>query len=136
MLATAVMNVVGAMALLPTADALRHLGGLPSDGHPLYMVTVGAFVFIFGIAYLWAGISGVADRLFVGVAAAGKLTFFGLLIGYWVAGQLPVTALMTGVGDCIFGTLFAVWLYSTHQTMPGERTIYEEALYKEEETGR
>ncbi|WP_035608454.1 hypothetical protein [Haloferula sp. BvORR071] len=55
MLATAAMNLTGAAAFLPFAKSLRQIGGLPEEGHPLYMLTVGAFVFIFGLAYLWAG---------------------------------------------------------------------------------
>src|SRR5262245_53155840 len=105
MLATAAMNLIGAFAFLPAAHALRRLGGFPSDGHPLYMVTLGAFVFVFGVAYLWAGLRGEADRLFVAVAAAGKLSFFGLLVGYWIAGLLPIQAPMAGIGDCVFGLL-------------------------------
>ncbi len=116
MLATAAMNLIGAFAFLPAADALRRLSGFPSDGHPLYMVTLGAFVFVFGVAYLWAGLRGEADRLFVAVAAAGKLSFFGLLVGYWIAGLLPIQAPMAGIGDCVFGLLFVGWLYTTSRS--------------------
>jgi hypothetical protein len=111
MLATAVMNILGAITFIPSAGALREMGGLPAAGHSLYLAMVGAFVFIFGIAYLWAAITGAADRLFVAVAAAGKLAFFGLLVGYWVEGTLPATAVMSGAGDLVFGSLFLVWLY-------------------------
>ena len=120
MLATALMNIVGAAAFLPASDSLRRIGGLPSDDHSLYMVTLGAFVLIFGVAYLWSGIAGVADRLFVGVATAGKLAFFGLLAGYWFSGVLPATAApIAGIGDLAFGTLFAVWLFQTRRTVAG-----------------
>jgi hypothetical protein len=112
MLATAVMNILGAIAFIPSAGALREIGGLPPAGHPLYLTTVGAFIFIFGLAYLWAAVTGMADRLFMAVAAAGKLAYFALVVGYWVGGLLPVTAVASGTGDLVFGSLFLVWLYS------------------------
>ncbi len=116
MLGTAVMNVLGSLAFLPGAEWLRDLGGLPNDGHPLYRAALGTFIFILGIAYLWIGLRGVADRVFVSVTGAGKLAFFGLLGGYWAAGMLPAKALMAGAGDFIFGTLFVIWLYTTRRS--------------------
>lgn len=113
MFGTAVMNLAGAVTFFPVAQSLRDLGGLPGDGHPLYRSTVGAFVFIFGVAYLWAGIRGAADQLFVAVAAAGKLAFSGLLAWYWSTGSLPVAAVLAGAGDFFFGTAFAAWLFMT-----------------------
>lgn len=111
MFATAAMNLVGAIAFFPMAEALRNAGGLPNDGHPIYRATVGAFVFIFGLAYLWAGIKGEADRLFVAVAAAGKLAFFTLLAWFWSTGSLPLKAVLAGGGDLLFGTTFLIWLF-------------------------
>lgn len=111
MLATSVMNIGGAVAFLPSAGSIRDLGGFPDAGHPLYLTTVGLFIFIFGLAYLWSAVTGRADRLFVGVAASGKLGFFGLLTLYWAAGLLPLRALAWGAGDLVFGVLFVLWLY-------------------------
>jgi len=110
MLATAVMNIGGTVALTPVGAPVRIALGLPDGGHPLFVATVAAFILIFGVAYAWAGATGWADPLFVTVAAAGKLTFFGLLVGFWVAGELPGTAPVAGVGDLVFGLLFAAWL--------------------------
>ena len=112
--ATAAMNLVGAFAFVPAAGAVRRLAGFPEDAHPLYMLTFGAFVFVFGAAYLVTARSGRADRTFIGVAAAGKLAFFGLLIGLWIAGDLPGRALLAGAGDGVFGAIFAAWLVRTN----------------------
>lgn len=111
MLTTAVMNVMGGITFIPAARALRELGGLPATALPLYLATIGVFILIFGLAYLRSAFTGKADRLFVAVAAAGKLAFFGLLVWYWAAGLLPGTAVTSGMGDLVFGSLFLVWLY-------------------------
>src|SRR5262245_61119837 len=92
MYATAVMNILGGIAFIPSAKALRELGGLPMLAHPLYVSTLGAFIIVFGFAYLWSGMRGTADRQFVAVAAAGKLSFFALLVRYWLGGVLPLAA--------------------------------------------
>lgn len=117
MLATAVMNLGGAFAFLPSAQPLRQLGGFPDAPHPLHLTAVGVFIFIFGLAYLSTAVTGRADRLFVGVAAAGKLGFFGLLVLYWALGLLPAKAVASGTGDLIFGSLFLLWLYSVRPAM-------------------
>ena len=112
MFATAIMNILGAIAFAPSARPLREIGGLPDVAHPLYFATVGAFIGLFGLAYLWSGITGRADRQFVALAAAGKLTFFALLVRYWWAGLLTSKAALSGTGDLVVGSLFLVWLLS------------------------
>ena len=110
--ATAGMNLIGAVAFAPPARALRAFAGMPEGGHPLYLATVSMFVLLFGLAYLWAALAGHADRLFVTVAAAGKLAFFSLLVWFWVAGAVPSRAPLAGMGDLIFGILFLKWLFT------------------------
>jgi hypothetical protein len=110
MLATALMNLVGALAFLPSAQALRTLGGFPNEAHPLYFTTVGLFIFIFGLAYLWVAVTGRAAPLFISVAAAGKLGFFALLALYAGLGLLPAKAVLSGLGDLLFGLIFLFWL--------------------------
>lgn len=108
--ATAAMNILAAAAFIPAAETLRAVAGLPEPGHPLYLVTVGMFVLTFGLAYLWAAVQGHAERLFIAVAAVGKLSFFGLLVGFWAVGALPARVPALGTGDLIFGMLFLAWL--------------------------
>lgn len=109
LLATAVMNVVGALALTPWGAWVRELAQMPPC-HPLYLLVIGTFVLLFGVGYLWTGLTGRADPLFVAIAAAGKLSFFGLLTAFWIAGELTIRAPLAAVGDLVFGALFVVWL--------------------------
>jgi hypothetical protein len=108
--ATAGMNILAAVAFVPAAESLRALAGLPVGSHPLYLATVGMFVGLFGLAYLWTAVAGRADRLFIAIAAAGKLSFFALLVSFWAIGDLPMRAVVAGTGDLIFGAMFLAWL--------------------------
>ena len=110
LLATALANFFAAAAFLPPAHALRALAGLPDDSHPLYLMTVSLFVLLFGLAYLRWAQTGRANRLFLAIAAAGKLSFFSLLLGFWIAGALPFRAPLTGAWDLAFGIMFLMWL--------------------------
>ena len=110
--AAAAMNVLGAVAFAPPAGALRALVGMPETGHPLYLAMVSMFVLLFGIGYLWAALSGHVDRLFITIAAVGKLSFFTLLVCFWAAAALPARTVLTGTGDLFFGLLFLTWLFA------------------------
>lgn len=109
LLATAVMNCVGALTFTPWGAWVRELVQMPPC-HPLYLLVIGTFVLLFGVGYLWTGLTGRADPLFVAIAAAGKLSFFGLLAAFWIAGELTVRAPLAAVGDLVFGALFVIWL--------------------------
>jgi hypothetical protein len=118
LLATAVMNAFGALAFTPWGAPIRDLVGLPSGAHPLYLLTIGAFVGLFGVGYLWTGLTGRADPLFIAIAAVGKLSFVGLFAGYWLAGDLPIRAPLAAVGDLVFGLLFLRWLAGRRPRSP------------------
>jgi hypothetical protein len=111
--ATAVMNVCAAVGFLPAAHAVRAAAGMPEAEHALYLVIVAMFVLLFGLGYLWSAVTGHADRLFIAIAAVGKLSFVTLLVGFWVAGGLPLRAPLAATGDLVFGLMFAQWLYGT-----------------------
>jgi hypothetical protein len=111
--ATSVMNALGAVAFAPPAGALRALVGMPETGHPLYLAMVSMFVLLFGVGYLWAAVSGHVDRLFITIATVGKLSFFTLLLWFWITDALPALAVLTGTGDLAFGIMFLVWLVNT-----------------------
>ncbi len=113
--ATAVMNLLVAAAFVPAGATLRAVAGFPEAGHPFYLLTVGLFVLLFGLGYLWAAVTGRADRLFIAVAAAGKLSFVALLVGLWVAGTLPTRAPVLGMADLVFAMLFLRWLLSVRE---------------------
>jgi hypothetical protein len=108
--ATAVMNVGVAFLFLPAAGALRELAGFPAEAPSVYLLTVGLFVALFGAAYLGMAARGSADRLLMGISAAGKIGFFSLLVGLWLAGALPFRAPLIGSADLVFGAMFVAWL--------------------------
>ena len=117
LLSTAVMNLFAAAAFLPSASAVRALAELPDDVHPLYLATIGMFILIFGIGYLWTGATGRADRLFIALAACGKITFFTILVGFWLAGELSLRPPLLGAADLFFGVLFLIWLAGSRPTL-------------------
>lgn len=118
--AAAAMNVLAAAGFLPAAGPLRAAAGFPEDAHPFYLLTVGMFVVLFGIGYLWTALVGHADRLFIALAAAGKLSFFALLVHLWSAGALPIRAPVMGSGDLVFGTIFVAWLLTARAHTAGQ----------------
>ena len=110
MFATAVMNFAGAVMFLPAARGLRELLRLPTDAHPLYLLTVALFVALFGAAYFWTAREGRVDRLFMVLAIAGKLGFFLIATWLWAAGELSFTGPLLASGDLFFASIFAFWL--------------------------
>src|SRR5438046_10069339 len=104
--ATAGMNILAAAAFIPAAERLRALLGFPEAGHGLYLLTVGMFLLIFGLGYLWAAIAGRAERRFITLAAAGKLCCFGLLVGCWGVGTGPIALPVLAAGDLMFARRF------------------------------
>jgi hypothetical protein len=110
--ATAVMNGVAGVAFLPGSAPVRALVGFP-EGEPFYLATVALFVLLFGAGYAWVGVTGRAERLFIGLAAAGKIAFVALLAAFAVTGALPWRAFAVGSGDLVFGVAFAAWLAAT-----------------------
>jgi hypothetical protein len=110
LLATGVMNVAASFGFVPAAAPVRAFAGLPESAPPVYLLTIGMFILVFGLGYLWLGVTGRADRLFIAISALGKLTFFALLAGFWAAGGLPARAPAFGAADLFFATLFIAWL--------------------------
>lgn len=109
---TAAMNIAVAATFIPAAEPLRLAAGFPAGGHPLYLLTIGLFIATFGLGYLWCAVAGRADRLFIALAALGKLSFFALVVRFWSLGDLPVRAPILGSADLVLGTMFVVWLLS------------------------
>jgi hypothetical protein len=121
--ATAAMNALVALAFLPAGGAVRALAGLPADAPPVYLLTIGLFILLFGLGYLWTALMGRADRLFIALAAIGKLSFVGLLVQSWRDGALPIRAPLTAAPDLAFGLLFLAWLVSARANQPSARVI-------------
>ena len=109
LLATAGMNLVGALTFTPWGAPIRDFAGMP-PAPAVYLLVIGVFVLLFGVGYFVCGATGRADPLLIASAAAGKLSFFALLLAFAVAGDLPIRAPLAAVGDLVFGVLFVVWL--------------------------
>jgi hypothetical protein len=112
-LATAVMNILATVLFLPPAASLRALAGVPPGEHAVYLVTLAMFVLLFGLAYLYAGLTGRADPLFVALTAGGKLSFVAVLVACWAAGEVSARAPLAAAGDLGFGLLFLTHLLSS-----------------------
>ena len=108
--ATGVMNLIAGIAFLPPATGVRALMGLPAGNDPLYLTLVALFVALFGVGYFWTAMANRPERLFIVLGAIGKLGFFLLVVGFWLAGSLPAMALGAGAADLVFVVLFFQWL--------------------------
>ncbi len=108
--ATAALNLIAGIGFLPPAAGVRALAGLPAGGDPLYLSMVALFVALFGVGYLWVAMANRPERLFIALGATGKLGFFLLVVGFWLAGSLPAMALPGGAADLGFALLFFRWL--------------------------
>jgi hypothetical protein len=117
LLATALMNILGAVAFLPGIRFGRDLMGLPADPHPFYLLGLAVFILLFGLWYGWCGLTGHAPRMFLALAATGKLSFFFIMVALWLTGSLPAAAPLNTGGDLIFGGLFAFWVYQTRRAV-------------------
>ena len=115
LLATGVMNIFGAASFLPFSGTLRHAAGLP-EAHPFFLWLLALWIAAFGIIYFSLGLSGRPDRAFLTIGAFGKLSFAFLLILFWLRGDFPILAPLSGLADLVFGAIFTFYLWTTRQT--------------------
>ena len=120
---TAVANIAVAMTFLPAAESMRVMAGFPAGGDPFYLLTIGLFVLLFGIGYLWTAMVGRSDRLFIAIATAGKLSFVALVVHFWSIGAMPLRAPILASADLIFGAIFLVWLLTARAPAPLVQTV-------------
>ncbi len=125
LLATALMNALGAVAFVPSFPLLRNLVGLPTTIHPLYLWVIAIWIGLFGCCYFWLSITGRSEQLFMALGAAGKLSFFLLFLGYWWNGELPLLAPIAVSGDLFFALLFVWWLHREATKGNGDRVSRE-----------
>ena len=111
LMATGVMNFAGFVAFLPPFPYLRRFAGFPEAENPFYGWLIALWILFFGIAYLRLAVARTLDRTTVGLGAAGKASFFLVLIACGLQGQLPVTTALGGVPDLLFAILFILWLF-------------------------
>lgn len=113
LLVTAAMNMFGAILFVPFFSFFREFYGLPINTHPLYLWIIASWIFFFGLCYLWLGITGRRERLFLTIGAAGKLSFAALMIIYWLKAEIPILAAAGSLFDLFVGLFFLVYLWQT-----------------------
>lgn len=118
LIATGILNIPGAALFVPAFQSFRESNGLPSESHPLYLWIIASWIFLFGLCYLWLGITGRNERLFLVIGGAGKLAFVFLMFAFWQAGQIPLNAALGSLADLLFAILFGIWLWKTRETYP------------------
>lgn len=106
LLATAVMNIFGAVIFSPFGESIRQFYGFPNNSHPLYLWLISSWIFFFGLCYLWLGITERREMLFLVIASAGKISFTVLTFIYWIIGDIPIVAAAASLPDLLFGVFF------------------------------
>ncbi len=112
LLATAFMNVFGAIIFSPFGEGIRQFYGFPNNAHPLYLWLISSWIFFFGLCYLWLGITERREILFLMIASAGKISFTVLAFVYWALGDVSTLGAVAGLPDLLFGVFF---LYNLRQ---------------------
>jgi hypothetical protein len=118
LVATAVMNCVGAVAFLPFVHAGRTFVGIPG-APPFYLWILSIWVFAFGVAYLHQGVTGRVSREVMALGAAGKLSFACALIATTWAGPRAGRALAAAIPDVVLAVWFVAWLVERHRSAAG-----------------
>jgi hypothetical protein len=107
------LNAVAAVCFIPAFPNLRASLGLPADPHPYYLWLLSGMVLCVGCGYLRMGLTGRPDRTLLGVGAAGKAVFGGLMVLFAATGELPLAAARSGLPDLVLAAVFVGWLVRT-----------------------
>jgi len=113
LIVTGVLNMFGAILFLPASESLRLANGFPADSHPFYLSIISSWIFLFGLCYLWLGIKGRNERLFLVIGAAGKAGFVGLAFLFAALGDIPVITALSTLPDIVFAAIFSYYLISS-----------------------
>ena len=105
------LNVIGLGVFVPPALGFAP-DLLPVPGAPFYAAQVAMTIGLFGGAYAWLARQREINRPLVVVGALGKLGFFLLAVAYWMAGDLPASAVPKAVPDLVLALIFFWWLRS------------------------
>ena len=116
LIATGVLNMFGAVLFLPASESLRISNGFPSGPHPFYLSIISSWIFLFGLCYLWLGVRGGQERLFLVIGAAGKAGFVVLTSLFAALGDIPVTTALSTLPDLVFAILFIYYLVISTDT--------------------
>jgi uncharacterized membrane protein len=116
LIVTGILNMFGAALFFPAFQSLRISNNLPLESHPLYLAIISSWIFLFGLCYLWLGITGRNERLFLIIGAAGKLAFVILMFAYCATGQIPIGTALSSLPDLLFAIVFGIWLWETRNS--------------------
>ena len=112
---TGVLNMFGAILFLPASASLRAANEFPVGSHPFYLSIISSWIFLFGLCYLWLGIKGRNERLFLVIGAAGKAAFVVLAFLFVARGDIPVTTALSTLPDLVFAALFTYYLVTSNK---------------------
>jgi hypothetical protein len=103
----------GAALFVPAFESVRESHGFPAPSHPLYLWIIASWIFLFGVCYLWLGITGRSERLFLAIGVLGKFAFVAILFAFWQMGEVPMGTALNSLPDLLFAVLFAVYLWQS-----------------------
>lgn len=115
--ASVALNLLGVALFAP--PALGFTSELMSIPAPRFWVAqVGLTIALFAGVYAWLAMRREIDRPLLLVGALGKLAFFGLVVAYWVAGDLSGRVVPQATPDLVLGAIFLWWLRSDRRRVP------------------
>lgn len=112
LLASGPLNFFGAVLLSPPGHRLREVFGFP-DGPPLYLWVLSLWVFAFGVAYVYVGVTNRRERGVLALGAWGKAVFFGLVAVAAQRGEVSTLAAVGALPDLVLALVFAWGVRST-----------------------
>ncbi|MEO7520431.1 MAG: hypothetical protein ABIW79_01315 [Gemmatimonas sp.] len=111
------LNMLGVVVFLPPALGIESFM-VPLPAPRLYMGQIAYTIAFFGCVYAWLAMQERINRALVVVGALGKLGFFLLFAGYWMAGDVPATFVMQASPDFVLAVVF-LWWAGGEQPLPG-----------------
>jgi hypothetical protein len=108
------VNLLGAITFVPAFRLLRDRSQFP-DAHPLYLWIISIWILAFGAGYLYMALTRRPDKIFIAVGAAGKLSFFVLLLCYSLGGLFPLSTAFSAIVDLILAVIFIGWLWKNRE---------------------
>lgn len=119
LLVTAIFNLFGTISFLPPVYyPMVNILGLP-EATPFGLWVIASWIFIFGAGYAWMFVTAKPERLFVGVAAACKITIALCFCIFWLTGDFPLISLFVGCSDFLLAGIFIFWL------LQSDRKVHE-----------
>ncbi len=109
---TAVLNLGGAL-LFAFPESLGEMAAMPAPAPRLYTIFLSFLVALFGISYAWLARQPRIDRAIVVLSAGGKIGFFGVAFGCWLAGEVAGRTVVAASADLVFAAIFLWWLLTS-----------------------